>query len=89
MQNLPIPAIGRLVTHHGGPAAMSKLMGGRPVYQEIQRWVKRGWASPKHIFDLEPHLIEGVTVRDLNNDRVAATSASDLRETESKETADV
>jgi hypothetical protein len=62
------PAICRLVAHHEGPAAVSQKLGGSPVYQEIQRWVKRGWASPKHIFRLEPLLLEGMTVRDLYED---------------------
>lgn len=67
-------AIGRLVIHHGGPAAVSKLLGGSPVYQEVQRWVRRGWASPMQIFRLEPLLPDGMTVRDLYADREAATA---------------
>jgi len=65
------PAICRLVEHHGGPTAVSQKLGGSPVYQEIQRWVKRGWASPKHIFRLEPLLLEGMTVRALYDDLAA------------------
>lgn len=62
------PAIARLVAHNGGTTAVSKKLGGSPVYQEIQRWVARGWASPKHIFRLEPLLPKGMTVRDLYSD---------------------
>ncbi len=65
------PAISRLVAHNGGPVALSQKLGGSPVYQEIARWVKRGWASPGRIFDLEPFMPRGMKVRDLNNDRPA------------------
>lgn len=63
------PAITRLVEHLKGPAKVSQLLGGKPVYQEIQRWVSRGWASPMHILALEPHLPPGMTIRDLYADR--------------------
>lgn len=66
------PAIAKLVAHQGGPVALSQKLGGSPVYQEIQRWLKRGWASPMHIFRLEPFMPPGMKVRDLNNDRAAA-----------------
>jgi hypothetical protein len=69
MDNEPKSAIAKLVAHHGGPTEVSRLMGGTPAYQEVQRWVKRGWASSKHIFRLEPLLLDGMTVRDLNADR--------------------
>lgn len=58
-------AIRRLVAYHGGPTAVSRRLGGYPVYQEVQRWVSRGWASPKHFLLLEPLLLEGMTLRDL------------------------
>lgn len=67
-------AIARLVAERGGPVALSKLLGGVPVYQEIQRWVKRGWASPMHVFRLEEHLLPGMTVRDLHEDRERAAT---------------
>lgn len=70
------PSIARLVAHHGGPVAMSRLLGGDPVYQEIQRWLKRGWASPMHIFRMEPHLIDGISLRDLHDDRERAREAA-------------
>ena len=73
------PAIVRLVQHHGGAVATAAALGGRPVYQEIQRWVKRGWASPMHILRLEPLLPDGITVRDLYEDRERA-GASESRE---------
>jgi hypothetical protein len=66
------PAIVRLVEHHKGPVALSALLGGVPVYQEIQRWVRRGWASPMHLFRLEPHLPPGMELRELHLDREVA-----------------
>ena len=71
------PAIAKLVSHHGGPVALSQALGGSPAYQEIQRWLKRGWASPMHIFRLEPLLPRGMKVRDLDNDRVATGTKGD------------
>lgn len=47
-------------------------MGGALAYQEIQRWGARGWASPMHIFRLEPLLLDGMTARDLYEDRERA-----------------
>lgn len=76
--NKPHPsAIERLVQHHGGPAKVSQLLGGKPVYQEIQRWVSRRWASPMHIIALEPLLLDGMTIRDLHMDREAAKPAQE------------
>ena len=66
-------AIAKLVSKAGGPVALSQKLGGSPAYQEIQRWVKRGWASPMHIFALEPFLPRGMKVRDLANDRAVAS----------------
>jgi hypothetical protein len=68
----PDSNIKRLVDHHGGPVATSKLLGGKPVHQEIARWVARGWASPHHLFKLEKLLPEGMAVRDLAADKDAA-----------------
>jgi len=68
------PAIIRLVKHHGGASKVSQLLGGRPVYQEVQRWVGRGWASPMHILSLKPLLLDGMTVEDLHRDREATRS---------------
>lgn len=70
------PAITLLVEHHGGPSRLSRALGGRPRYQEIQRWMQRGWAASKHIFDLEAYLPPGVTLRDLHQDRVLARQAA-------------
>lgn len=67
-----VPAIVRLVSHHGGPTAVSRLLPGQPVYQEIQRWLARGWASPMHILALRPLAPEGITVDDLYADRARA-----------------
>lgn len=57
--------IGLVVRHAGGPTAVSRSMGGWPVYQEVQTWVRRGWASPHHILKLRPVLPDGVSVEDL------------------------
>lgn len=65
----PESCIKRLVDHNGGPVALSTKLGGRPVHQEIARWVARGWASPHHIFTLEPFLPPGMKVRDLADDK--------------------
>ena len=65
-------AIARLVEYHQGPSKVSQLLGGKPVYQEVQRWVARGWASPMHILALEPFLPDGMTIHDLNADRFKA-----------------
>ena len=73
------PAIVRLVAHHGGPVATSQKLGGRPVYQEVQRWVRRGWASPMHIFRLKPLLMRGMKVEDLHQDREVAQQRPGLR----------
>lgn len=68
-------AIARLVAHHGGLTKFSSKLDKRPAYQEVQRWLRRGWASPAHIFRLEPLLPEGMSVRDLYLDREAAQPA--------------
>jgi hypothetical protein len=67
-------AIARLVDHHDGPTALSRKLGGRPQYQQIQAWVKRGWASPMHIFRLKPLLPRGIKLEDLYQDRMHADS---------------
>ena len=69
------PAISRLVRHVGGPAALSSRLDGRPPYQQIQEWVKRGWASPMHLFRLEPLLPPGMSIRDLAADRDLAKAS--------------
>lgn len=65
-------AIERVVRHHGGPTALSKKLGGYPHYQQIQAWVRRGWASPMHIFRLKPLLPRGVKLESLHEDRANA-----------------
>lgn len=72
MEQANQPAIVRLVAHYGGPTELSRRLGGTPVYQEIQRWVARGWASPMHILRLEPLLLRGMKLRDLHEDRARA-----------------
>jgi hypothetical protein len=64
-------AIARLIEQLDGPTAVSALLENTPVYQEIQRWVKRGWAAPKHFLRLEALAKSKkikVTVRDLYAD---------------------
>jgi hypothetical protein len=73
-------AIKKLVDHAGGPVELSRKLNGVPAYQEIQRWVKRGWASPMHLFRLEPHLPRGMKLRDLNKDRETAKGAPRVQE---------
>lgn len=68
-------AIARLVKHHDGPTKLSKKLGGKPPYQEIQRWTSRGWASPMHLMKLKPLLPRGITLGDLYEDRVRAKAA--------------
>lgn len=68
----PDSCIKRLVDHNDGPVALAAKLGGKPVHQEIARWVARGWASPHHIFSLEPFLPPGMQVRDLAADKERA-----------------
>lgn len=70
------PAIVRLVEYAGGPVALSRLLGGEPPYQSIQQWVRRGWASPMHLFRLQPHLPRGMRVEHLAEDRQRAKAAA-------------
>lgn len=68
MTNQHLSAIERVVAHYGSLAALSRAMGGKPPYQEIQRWVGRKYASPKYIRRLEPFLPRGIKARDLLDD---------------------
>jgi hypothetical protein len=79
MKSNPTPSIVRLVTHHGGPAALARMLDKPVPYQEIQRWCRRGWASPMHIFALEKFLVGEMKVQDLDNDRAAARAVSARR----------
>ena len=72
------PAIARLVEHQGGPVRLCRALGGRPRYQEIQRWVQRGWAASKYLFALEAFLPPGMQLRELHEDRLAAQQAQAL-----------
>jgi hypothetical protein len=66
MSNVPTESfIARAVAHIGGPVATAEALGGAVAYQEVQRWVARGWASPHHALSLEKHLPKGVTLRNL------------------------
>lgn len=69
MEKHPDSAIARLVAHHGSTTEVSRKLNGTPVYQEVQRWVRRGWASPMHIFRLKPLLPKGMKLEDLDADR--------------------
>jgi hypothetical protein len=77
MENTYTPAIVRLVKHHGGTVKLSRKMGGKPVYQEIQRWVRRGYVAPVHLFALKPFLPRGIKLSDLHQDKVRALAEAD------------
>ena len=71
-----VPAITRLVEHNGGFAETARRMGGKPpAWQEVQRWVDRGWASQLYLLHLEPLMPKGMTLHDLMRDRAAAKAA--------------
>lgn len=72
-------AIQRLVEHQQGPTRVSQLLGGKPAYQEVQRWLVRGWASPMHILALKPLLPPGLSIEDLYADRARARAAVSKR----------
>ena len=76
MSTQHLPAIVRLVEHHGGPTKVAQMLGSAVPYQQIQLWVRRRWASPMHIMSLEPLLLDGMTIRDLYADREAAKEVS-------------
>lgn len=57
--------------------AVSRATGNAVAYQEVQRWVRRGWASPKHILTLEPLLLDGMTLRDLHIDGLAQAAPTE------------
>ena len=72
-------AIQRLVEHQQGPTRVSQLLGGKPAYQEVQRWLVRGWASPMHILALKPLLPPGLSIEDLYADRTRARAVVSKR----------
>lgn len=65
------PAITRLVEHVGGPVAVSRMLGLDPAYQEVQRWVRRGYASAAHYMRLVPLMPPGMSIDDLYADLAA------------------
>lgn len=69
------PAIARLVQHLGGPTETSRKLGGTPVYQEVQRWLRRGYCSPVHIHRFRGLLPKGMTLDDLRRDREVVMAA--------------
>lgn len=77
MEKAHTPTIRRLVEHHGGPAAFARKLAEGFPYQEVQRWVKRGWASPMHALKIEPLLLPGMTIRDLHVDKDKAEGSAE------------
>lgn len=69
-------AIAKVVAHNGGPVALARELGENLAYQEVQRWVRRGWASPMHILRLKPLLPAQITVDDLFADRARIKQAT-------------
>ena len=76
MSTRHVSAIRRLVEHHGGPTKVAALIGDDFAYQLVQQWLQREWASPMHILKLEPHMPDGMTIRDLFADREAAKASA-------------
>ncbi|WP_454731471.1 MULTISPECIES: hypothetical protein [Cupriavidus] len=68
-------AIERLVEANDGPVAVARALDGAVAYQEVQRWVKRGYAAPKHFLRLVPLLPSGMTIDDLYADMSAQSKA--------------
>ena len=66
-------AIRRVVDHHQGPTALARLLGGT-TYQEVQRWLGQGYASPAYLLRLAPLLPTGITLADLDADRAEAVA---------------
>lgn len=58
-------AIERLVQLSGGPVAVARALDGVVAYQEVQRWLKRGYGAPKHFQRLAGLLPAGMTIGDL------------------------
>ncbi|MDE4918310.1 P2-related tail formation protein [Cupriavidus metallidurans] len=58
-------AIERLVELNGGPVAVARALDDVVAYQEVQRWVKRGYGAPKHFQRLVALLPQGMAIDDL------------------------
>lgn len=58
-------AIERLVAANCGPVAVARALNDIVAYQEVQRWVKRGYAAPKHFQRLVVLLPGEMTIDDL------------------------
>ncbi|MBB3010675.1 hypothetical protein [Cupriavidus alkaliphilus] len=69
-------AIEKLVEFNGGPVAVARALGGAVAYQEVQRWVKRGYGAPKHFQRLATLLPPGMTINDLFADMPDAGGGS-------------
>ena len=74
---IPPSTIGTLVEQNNGPVEVARLLGDAVAYQEVQRWVRRGWANPKYALRLEPLLLKKskLKLRDLLAD-LEANNAS-------------
>ena len=78
--------IARVVAHNQGPVALSRVLTAktgkatRPSYQQISKWVSRGWASPRYLDLLEPLLPEDVTRDDLAKECLAQLSGPPMPE---------
>lgn len=69
-----------LVEANDGPVALAakiEAKSGQTIFrQQIEQWVKRGWATPYHFWLLMPFAPKGLTEANLYADRVAAKQAS-------------
>lgn len=67
-------AIERLVEVNGGPVAVARALNDVVAYQEVQRWVKRGYAAPKHFQRLVVLLPSEMTIDDLFADMTSGSA---------------
>jgi hypothetical protein len=71
----PNSAIAKLVKAHQtddtpGATALARKTG--ILREQIDTWVRRGWATPYRFPELAPHLLSGITVEQLHADRAKA-----------------
>jgi DNA-binding transcriptional regulator YdaS (Cro superfamily) len=67
MRTETTPAIHRLIEHVGSAAELARQLGVPP--QHVLAWKSRGWASPLHVLAMEMLVPEGISLRDLLDDR--------------------
>lgn len=72
-------AIEKLVELNGGPVAVARALDDLVAYQEVQRWVKRGFAAPKHFQRLVSLLPAGMTINDLFADMPSCNKGKSSR----------